>query len=509
MLKRLAAVAAVLFAAAPAAAATRYATPAGSGTTCSLVAPCGFETAVESAASGDEIVVASGTYVVSDAVNANAKSNLEIHGLDGQPRPTVQIAAPANQGSLLTGTLAHLHDIDIVASAQNTSAIFAGTGLLIEDASITATNSGGRAVYLASSGTLASLLRNVFLRGVSSGMTVENTNLELHNATVVSTGAATAAFSAYTAGGVPRTVRLRNTIAEGTSTDVYFQGADLTLNVDYSQYLQTGQSGGPTLVNGMHNTGFAPQFVSPTDLHVSQSSAGVDAGSAEFYTLAFDIDGDPRPLGALPDIGADEYRTSQLATTQAATSVEQTTAMLHGTVNPRNNTPMTWHFEYGPTAAYGSGTPAQVAGNGAADQPVAYVVTDLAAGTTYHARLVTTNHYGTVVQGEDVTLTTKAVPADSAPAGSDPVVADQGVTPTPSPVSTPTAPVTPAVAAVCVVPETKGLTRAKARAKLKQAHCRIGKARGRGRVVRQSRKAGRTLPAGTRVNLTLRRRSPR
>jgi beta-lactam-binding protein with PASTA domain len=67
-------------------------------------------------------------------------------------------------------------------------------------------------------------------------------------------------------------------------------------------------------------------------------------------------------------------------------------------------------------------------------------------------------------------------------------------------------------AARCLVPRLRGATVAKARAALRRAACKVGavrrvKGRGvaRGRVLAQSRRAGRTVAAGTRVDLRVRR----
>jgi hypothetical protein len=62
----------------------------------------------------------------------------------------------------------------------------------------------------------------------------------------------------------------------------------------------------------------------------------------------------------------------------------------------------------------------------------------------------------------------------------------------------------------CVVPKVVGLKLAKAKTKIKKAHCRVGKVtrkhsskKKRGRVIKQSPKAGKHLPAGTKVKLTV------
>ena len=63
---------------------------------------------------------------------------------------------------------------------------------------------------------------------------------------------------------------------------------------------------------------------------------------------------------------------------------------------------------------------------------------------------------------------------------------------------------------ICVVPKVVGLTLKKAKAKIKKAHCRVGKvkeassaANKTGKVVKQSPKAGKKLKSGGKVNLTV------
>ncbi len=67
----------------------------------------------------------------------------------------------------------------------------------------------------------------------------------------------------------------------------------------------------------------------------------------------------------------------------------------------------TYHFEYGPTGAYGSSTPFPEGsvGEGVESHAVWASASGLAAGTTYHYRVVATNELGTVY-GPDQTFTT-------------------------------------------------------------------------------------------------------
>ncbi len=82
-----------------------------------------------------------------------------------------------------------------------------------------------------------------------------------------------------------------------------------------------------------------------------------------------------------------------------------TAAQLNGRVNPAGIA-TTYHFEYGPTGSYGESTSSQPAGSGNLVELVSEEVTGLQPDTTYHYRLVADN--GTVAQGEDMTLTTRA-----------------------------------------------------------------------------------------------------
>jgi hypothetical protein len=107
------------------------------------------------------------------------------------------------------------------------------------------------------------------------------------------------------------------------------------------------------------------------------------------------------------------------ATTAPATSVGAAAAELNGAVDP-NQEPTTYFFEYGTTTAYGARTPDAGPLNGNAAKSVSATVTGLAAGTTYHFRLVARNASGTAT-GSDLTFTTPAastpaVTIDAAPA---------------------------------------------------------------------------------------------
>lgn len=100
-----------------------------------------------------------------------------------------------------------------------------------------------------------------------------------------------------------------------------------------------------------------------------------------------------------------------VAATHAATDVAQTSAVLHGTLQP-NGAATTYRFDYG-EGAYTWQTPDVVVPASTEQRHVSATVSGLKPDTTYHFRLSASNDEG-AVQGGDLTLTTARTP-DTAP----------------------------------------------------------------------------------------------
>lgn len=100
--------------------------------------------------------------------------------------------------------------------------------------------------------------------------------------------------------------------------------------------------------------------------------------------------------------------SSPTVVTGAKSAVTQTSAVLHGTVNP-NGASTTYLFQWGLTSAYGVNGTTVSAGAGTRSVSVRQTAGSLIPGTTYHYRLVATNGYGTTV-GADRTFTTTGHP---------------------------------------------------------------------------------------------------
>jgi hypothetical protein len=94
--------------------------------------------------------------------------------------------------------------------------------------------------------------------------------------------------------------------------------------------------------------------------------------------------------------------------TGAASAVTYQTATLAGSVNPRSSSTVVY-FQYGTTSKYGAQSAPDELPAGAATVPVAIGIGGLAAGLTYHYRIVATNASGTSL-GADRTFVTAKIP---------------------------------------------------------------------------------------------------
>jgi hypothetical protein len=100
--------------------------------------------------------------------------------------------------------------------------------------------------------------------------------------------------------------------------------------------------------------------------------------------------------------------SSPTVTTGSHSKVTDTSADLHGTVNP-NGTDTNYYFQWGLTTAYGVNSTEHSAGAGSKAVSVGTTATDLIPGTAYHYRLVATSGSG-VTAGADRTFTTTGNP---------------------------------------------------------------------------------------------------
>jgi hypothetical protein len=103
--------------------------------------------------------------------------------------------------------------------------------------------------------------------------------------------------------------------------------------------------------------------------------------------------------------------TPPVVTTGAPNGVTPTTATISGTVDPQG-IQTSYEFELGTDMSYGTEMFGEV-GGGVEAAPIALALQDLAAGTTYHYRVVASNADG-VAYGADETFTTSSFPSSIA-----------------------------------------------------------------------------------------------
>lgn len=140
---------------------------------------------------------------------------------------------------------------------------------------------------------------------------------------------------------------------------------------------------------------------------VSATLAGLELDTTYHFRLV------AKNSGGTSDGGDSEFTTGAVApavVTGSASSATQTAATLNATVNPNGTEVSDCHFEYGPSAAYGSSVPcATLPGSGEGPVAVSASVTGLSNGDTYHFRIVATNPGGTS-DGDDGRFITGGAP---------------------------------------------------------------------------------------------------
>jgi hypothetical protein len=110
-----------------------------------------------------------------------------------------------------------------------------------------------------------------------------------------------------------------------------------------------------------------------------------------------------------PQRGVDQTFVTAPAAAGGGSDVTTGRATLKGTVNP-HGVVTTYHFNYGPTAGYGTSTPEVGAGDGDGDRSVSAPVAGLAASTIYHVQVVATSSDGVVRTGADGLFKTDPAP---------------------------------------------------------------------------------------------------
>jgi hypothetical protein len=300
---------------------TRYASTSGSGTACTEMNPCSLDTAVEdpSVTSGDEVIVAPGTYTDLASDSLVVDDSINLHGENGAPRPVVSETATAT--TLFGPQGFTLHDMEFFNAGDGAAVVLGGPATIYDVSNIIATSAitNGFTCNLGGNLTMRdSICRNIsgsatgaaagesIGTGTTDSITMRNTTLYSNNGPGVS----------VTVGGTgSASWDLKNVIAfSGGGTDVRATESDLTATasvaLSHSNYDTRSEITGGSVTDPATNNNqtAAPQFVDAPngDFHQLATSPTRNAGVDDMLGSS-DLDGHPRTTEGVPDIGADEF----------------------------------------------------------------------------------------------------------------------------------------------------------------------------------------------------------
>ena len=305
------ALAAAVIAAPSASAATqRYASPSGAGNECSAAKPCKVDWAINDAPAGAEVILKPGDYQVPYPIENTHP--VTIHGVAGQPRPKLhlgngiqvrltgakltyaEIAQYWPGPATLAATNSTFEQVIVRGSPQAdcAAAIFDGT---MRNSIVIAQNPNGNAICAQS------------FQGLNTG-SYTNVTAVAHAGTAIEAHAAGATASVSLA--VFNTIANVGVNGTGLSAWTETAGAHTTILVARSNFTNSRTTGPDALVAAAsNNQSIPPLFVDAAggDYRQKAGSATIDAGASDPDIGPLDVDGDPRSVGAAPDIGADEF----------------------------------------------------------------------------------------------------------------------------------------------------------------------------------------------------------
>jgi hypothetical protein len=291
----------------------RYAAPNGAGTLCTQKEPCSFQDAVNEASENDEVIVAAGDYTISGAPLHAVYAGLQIHGDPGGPMPKVSAALGGLPAINMDGAGSSISYIEVVSTETEAEGILCRGTSRVER--VRATGIGeGAAGLVQEQGCLVrdSLLRGEGTNSLGMDSRSDEPTSTVRNVTAIATGLNSVGIqSRYTGpGGGHHTLVVGNSIASGGTFDLRAENSVSgpgSIQVSNSNFDSVSATG-PATVSGPANQSAPPAFVNAAagDYREAPGSPTIDAGSVEGIG-ALDLAGNPRVLGAAPDIGAFEF----------------------------------------------------------------------------------------------------------------------------------------------------------------------------------------------------------
>lgn len=298
----------------------RYAEPDGDGPEpCLSGNPCDIQIAVEGTVpadveDGDEVVVKPGEYLVG-ADMIEITDDIEVHGEDGAPRPTIVSTATTAVSTNMTGD-ALIRDLVI----RNNAALGNGLIVAVDMTRVEVHVSGGAACAPFFPMTIRDSICHSSGGPQSAGLALGGGGIANYDFRAVNLTAVGAEFgiTISTNGGFNASLSASNVIAEGGTTDVRalaedaMPGTDADAVLDHSAFQTvevTGTQASATPAGSGTNVDADPLLANPVggNFHQLAGSPTRNAGSVTPELGSLDIDRQPRVLEGAPDIGADEH----------------------------------------------------------------------------------------------------------------------------------------------------------------------------------------------------------
>ncbi len=311
-----------------ASAVDRYAEPGGNGPApeCPSSDPCSIESALASAASGDIVRAAQGTYALGPNALA-VNQGVQLIGMSqGGGKPTItSSASPALQatgdGSVATG----IQNFRLEHTGTAQALRLTGAYAMVMDVR----TSGATACEVASSSLYSSFCINTngarAVLAYSSQLQGCCGSAYLEHVTAVAQAPGSVGIAATNGAGYTE-IGVLNSIASGVSFDVSNAGQNKIL-LFASNFDSTNEPFGgdgpcesaattfdfsPCITDPSEeeNQSAPPTFENPAggNFHQASTSVTIEAGSTEYEpATTLDVDSQDRVQGAWPDIGADEF----------------------------------------------------------------------------------------------------------------------------------------------------------------------------------------------------------
>lgn len=303
---------ALLAGSATAQAAQRYAAPGATGVDCTKAEPCTLADAINGASTSDEVIVTAGVYKVTGAPINVVYGGLQIHGDLAGPVPRVVAELGGLPAINMNAEGSSLSYIEVVNRETEGVGVRCGSTSRVERVRATGIGEGAAGLVQFQ----GCLVRDSLLRGEgtnSLGMESLAVNSgeptsTVRNVTAIATGPNSAGIQSRYNDSVAGShiLTLTNSIAQGASDlrteDDNGPGRIVASNSNFDLVKEET----PGAITGASNQSAPPLFLAPGDYREAPGSPTIDAGSPEEIG-ALDLAGNPRVLGAAPDIGAFEF----------------------------------------------------------------------------------------------------------------------------------------------------------------------------------------------------------